>query len=118
MRPKWNEAIELLAEIAQKYGITIEQLKNKHRVTGYIPAVQEFSERGLALGASTVTLGKILGRDHVTIMYHSSEKRRENKKRKPWPGPRSPEQKYKAKLAEYRREERKHAEISKDFRSD
>lgn len=71
-------AAEIIAEVAEEYGITVEVLKGKRHTRKLLPARQAVArrlryERKLA----TTVIGRLMGgRDHSTILNYLDDERR------------------------------------------
>ena len=62
----------LMAQVALRYGITLEQMVGPQRCRPFVMARQAFCEEAFASGKwSSTQIGDVLDRDHTTVLYHA-----------------------------------------------
>ena len=60
---------ELIDAAASRFGVSPEEIKGYSRVQGIVDARQWVCMEAHDRGVSTVTIGRVLKRDHTTVMH-------------------------------------------------
>ena len=62
----------MLEEIARCHGATVNQLRGPMRRKNFVLARAEFCRAAVDAGHwSTVVIGRVLNRDHTTVLHHA-----------------------------------------------
>lgn len=75
-----EKALTLLQEISQAHKIDIKSLQHRAVFSHFVKARKEYCKRGRAIGISSTILGKMLHRDHTTVLYHASDRAQQIKR--------------------------------------
>jgi chromosomal replication initiation ATPase DnaA len=61
---------EILEEVTKNYSCTVQQLRSRQRASNLVKARRRVSRRLRQHGMSYPKIGRVLNKDHTTIMHH------------------------------------------------